>query len=198
MGAIPAALSGIYFLFVPSGGYQGGRNALYGVTLLFTRSSWHDIHTWAGVIMIAAVSLHFVLHWSWVKTMARRIWLSMRSGGASLSRGSRVNVLVDAIVALSFVLVAVSGIYFLLVPSGGFQGGRNVGWDPGYLFSRNTWDMIHSWSGAILIAGSAAHLWIHWRWVVNVTKRALSAVAPQHRRRSTGIDLEAQASRTTS
>jgi ABC-type transporter Mla subunit MlaD len=37
VGGIVAALSGIYFLFLPSGGYQGGRNPTYGITFLFDR-----------------------------------------------------------------------------------------------------------------------------------------------------------------
>jgi len=173
LGAVLAGASGIYFLFFPSGGYQGGRNALYGVTLLFARSTWHDIHAWGGVLMIAAIALHFVLHWDWVKTMSKRLWIAMRSDRVRLSRGSRVNVLVDVAVASSFALTAATGIYFLFAPSGGFQGGRNPGWDPMFLFSRTTWDLIHTWSAVVLIAAAVAHLWIHWRWVVKVTRRAL-------------------------
>jgi len=53
MSALLAALSGIYFLFLPVSGYQGGRNPMYGVTVLFERSAWDDLHTWGGVVMIA-------------------------------------------------------------------------------------------------------------------------------------------------
>ena len=40
LGGVIAALSGIYFLFLPSGGYKGGRNPMYGVTILFERHTW--------------------------------------------------------------------------------------------------------------------------------------------------------------
>ena len=60
LGGVLAALSGIYFLFVPSGGYQGGRNPTYGVTVLFDRHTWDDLHTWGGVAMIAAAVVHLV------------------------------------------------------------------------------------------------------------------------------------------
>ena len=62
LGGIVAALSGIYFLFLPSSGYQGGRNPAYGITILFDRHSWSDLHTWGGVIMIAAIAVHFAIH----------------------------------------------------------------------------------------------------------------------------------------
>ncbi len=43
LSGLVAALSGIYFLFVPSGGYQGGRNPTYGLTILFSRHTWDDL-----------------------------------------------------------------------------------------------------------------------------------------------------------
>lgn len=171
VGAILAALSGIYFLFLPSGGYQGGRNPLYGVTILFSRHTWDDLHTWGGVLMIAAVVVHLVIHWDWVKMMTRRIVNAMRSRGSRLSRGAQINVVIDLVVGVSFLLCALTGIYFMFAPSGGFQGGQNLGWDPGFLFSRTTWDLIHTWSGVALIVAAVIHLAIHWRWVKNVTRR---------------------------
>jgi len=179
LGGIVAALSGIYFLYLPSGGYQGGRNLLYGVTVLFERHTWEDLHVWGGVAMIAAVVVHFAIHWSWVKMMARRVVNALRSRGSGLSRGARFNVAIDLLVAISFLVTAVTGIYFLFVPEGGYQGGSNAGWDPNLLFSRTTWDLIHTWAGVVMIVAAAVHFWIHWRWVVNVTRRFFLSLLPQ-------------------
>ena len=73
VGALLAALSGIYFLFLTSGGYQGGHNPTYGVKILLERHTWSDIHTWGGVLMIVAVVIHLALHWRWVKMMSKRV-----------------------------------------------------------------------------------------------------------------------------
>jgi hypothetical protein len=179
LGGIVAALSGVYFLFAPSGGYQGGRNPTYGITILFERHSWSDLHTWGGVIMIAAIAVHFVIHWQWVKMMGRRMLNAMRAGGATFSKGAKINVAIDVLVAASFLVCALSGIYFLFAPSGGFQGGQNPGWDPNWLFGRTTWDLIHTWSGVVLIVAAAVHFAIHWRWVRNVTQRFFLSLMPQ-------------------
>jgi len=56
--AVIAALSGIYFLYLPSGGYMGGRNPLYNVTVLFSRHTWDQIHLWGGLAMILAATVH--------------------------------------------------------------------------------------------------------------------------------------------
>jgi preprotein translocase subunit SecY len=171
LGGLLAALSGVYFLFLPSGGYQGGRNPTYGLTILWSRHTWTDLHTWTGVLMIAAVIVHFSIHWQWVKRMGRRTLEVLTPKGKSLSRGAMGNLAVDALIAISFLICAGSGIYFLFSPSSGLQAGHNLGWDPNLLFSRTTWDLIHTWSGVVLIVAATIHFAIHWRWVKNVTVR---------------------------
>jgi preprotein translocase subunit SecY len=179
VGGVLAALSGIYFLFLPSGGYEGGRNPMYGITILFSRHTWDDLHTWGGVLMIAAVAIHLTIHWQWVMMMAKRVVNALLARGNKLSKGTKFNVAIDALVAVSFLLCAVSGIYFLFAPSGGLQGGSNPGWDPNLLFSRTTWDLIHTWSGTVLIAAAVIHFAIHWRWVKNVTVKFFLSLLPQ-------------------
>ncbi len=179
LSGLVAALSGIYFLFVPSGGYQGGRNPWYGVTIFFSRQTWDDLHTRGGVLMIAAVVVHFAIHWRWVKVMSKRTVAALFSREPRLAKGPRLNVAINLVVAVSFLLTAVSGIYFLIVSSGGFQGGRNAGWDPMFLFSRTTWDLIHTWAGVAFIGAAAAHVWIHWRWIKNTTTRLFRSLLPQ-------------------
>jgi len=179
LGGVIAALSGIYFLFLPSGGYQGGRNPMYGVTILFERHTWDEVHTWSGMAMILVAVVHLAIHWGWVKMIAKRVVNAIRTRGAGLSKGAWVNVAINLVVAVSFVLVSVSGIYFLLWPAGGS--------------SETVWDMIHTWSGVAMIAGAVVHLAIHWRWVKNVTVRMAQSLRPERRRR--GVQMPACAGR---
>jgi len=173
LGGLLAALSGIYFLFLPSGGYRGGRNPLYGIEILFERHTWSDLHLVTGVVMVAAVAMHLAIHWRWVKMMARRAVAGLTTGSMSMSRAARLNLVLDAVVALSFAICAVSGIYFLFVP------GSHGTVASGLLFSQVTWDLIHAWSGVVLIATATVHLAIHWRWVKNVTMRFFLSLRPQ-------------------
>ena len=179
LSGLVAALSGIYFLFVPSGGYQGGRNPTYGVTILFSRHTWDDLHAWGGVLMIVVAVVHFAIHWRWVKVMSKRTVEALLSRETKLAKGPRLNVAINLVIAVSFLLTAVSGIYLLFAPSGGFQGGRNAGWDPMFLFSRTTWDLIHTWAGVAFIGAAVVHFWIHWRWIKNTTTRLFLALLPQ-------------------
>ena len=175
IGGVLAALSGVYFLFLPSGGYRGGRNPAYGIEILFGRHTWSDLHVWTGVLMIAAVAIH----WSWVKMMGRRMFKAIGNGGSNMSKGAKMNVALDALVGISFLICAVSGVYFLFAPSGGLYGTAAAGQEATFLFSRTAWDMLHTWSGVVLVAGGVIHFAIHWRWVKNVTLKFFLSLWPQ-------------------
>jgi len=171
--AVVVSLTGIYFLFLPVGGYMGGRNPWYGVTILFDRSTWDWLHTWGGVAMITIAIVHLSLHWSWVVSMARRLWRELTCHEHCINRHSRLNVLVDTVVVLSFILSAISGIYFLFSPGGQGRGAVY----PQVLFSHTTWDMIHTWSAVILISAALIHFAIHWQWVVKVTNKVIRGLS---------------------
>ena len=170
--AVLAALSGIYFLYLPTGGFQGGRNPMYNIQILFTRQTWDDLHTWGGVAMIAAAVIHIIFHWSWVVSMARRTWNELTGKCGCMNSRGRWNLILNAIVAVSFVLTAISGVYFLFVPGGRWAA------DPMILFNRNTWDLIHTWAAVLLISTAVIHIIIHWRWVTNVTGKMIKMVFP--------------------
>ncbi len=59
VGALLASLSGIYFLFA--------------------RHTWSDVHTWGGVLMIAAAVIHIAIHYKWINMTARRVLKAARS-----------------------------------------------------------------------------------------------------------------------
>jgi hypothetical protein len=167
-GALVAALSGIYFLFLPSGGYRGGRNSLYNVQFLFARQTWDDLHTWGGVVMISAAIIHLAFHWKWVVSMSKRIFNELFFRSGSMNPRGRWNLVLDLVVGISFLLAALSGVYFLFFPGG------HAAVDPLILFTRTTWDLIHTWAGVVLIAAAILHLAIHWKWVAKVTTNLLA------------------------
>jgi len=175
-GAVVAAISGIYFLFLPVGGYQGGRNPMYGVTILFERHTWEDLHTWFGILMIVAAVVHFALHWRWFISMFQRLAREIFLREKRFNNRSRFNLLINTAVALGFILAAISGVYLLFVP-----GGRNAVSDPHLLFARTTWDLIHTWSAILMIAAAIVHFAIHWKWVTKVTRKMIPSQRPAAR-----------------
>jgi hypothetical protein len=144
---------------LPTGGYRSGRDLYYGITILFDRHTWDDLHTWFGVATIAVAVIHLAIHWQWIVMMTKRASGAMVGKSCHLSKGTWFSLAVDATIALSFVLAAISGLCFLFEPA-----------KRAFIFIATTWDLIHMWSGVAMIA-AAIHLAIHWRWVVNVTAR---------------------------
>lgn len=117
--------------------------------------------------MIGVAAIHLMLHWSWVSNMAKRTIKELTGVNGRMNAAGRFNLIINALVALGFIFAAISGIYFLF-----YLGGRSAA-DPYIIFSRLTWDMIHTWSGVIMIAAAVLHFIIHWKWVTKVTRKIL-------------------------
>lgn len=169
---IAVAVSSVYFLFLPDGGYRGGRNPYYDLQILFDRHTWDDIHTWAGIGLISIAIVHLVLHWPWVVNMARRTWNELTGRCGCMNSRGRWNLVLNTVVALSFLLAAISSLYFLFFPGGRGQP------DPMIWLSRSTWDMLHTWAGVTWISATVIHFAIHWKWVTKVTGKMLRRLLP--------------------
>ncbi len=165
MGGFLAILSGVYFLFLPIGGYQGGRNPMYDVIILFDRHAWEEIHIWTGVIFVLVVILHVALHWGWLSGMIKKIWDALWKKGSRLSSKGRWNAVIDFSIGLSFIISAVSGIAFLAEPL--LRSVLTIG----MAFNEFFWDTLHTWSSVIMVIGVFLHLAIHWGWIKAVTNR---------------------------
>jgi hypothetical protein len=164
VSGLVSVLTGIYFLFLPVGGFQGGRNPFYGVVIFFERHTWGDIHTWSSVIILALAALHIPIHWSWITKMTRSGARAVL-GKSKLNKFSWFNLYINVVIGLSGLVCGLSGLYFLfepvLVPAGG----------TGWIFTPLTWDMIHTWSGVVVTAAAILHFAIHWRWVIKVLSK---------------------------
>jgi len=87
---------------------------------------------------------------------------------------AKLNYLLDVVIGLAFALSSMTGIAFLLMGSGGYQGGRNPGFETALLgLSRGTWDDLHTWASLVMIAGVAVHIVLHWKWIVCLTKKMM-------------------------
>lgn len=173
LSSLPLIFSSLYFLFLPQGGYQGGRNPTFGYVLLFDRNTWDLLHTWSGVALIAVAAIHIPLHWSWITAMTKRIFKIILGRCESMNAHGQFNLLLNGLLALSGLVAAASGLVFLFFPGG--HGEKAL--PAALLFDRAIWDVIHTWSGSATIAAGMLHFAIHWRWILKVTRNLLLAPA---------------------
>lgn len=167
LSALVAILSSIYFLIYPFGGYQGGRNPYYNIQLIFDRYTWDLLHTWSGILMIMAALMHIVIHWGWITGTINRTWKVIVGQRKPFGMRLTYNIILDSIIAVSFVLCSVSSIVFLRYPDGGQLAQT-------FLFSRYTWDMLHTWSGVVMTIAAVLHFALHWKWILNITGKLIN------------------------
>jgi hypothetical protein len=97
-----------------------------------------------------------------------------------MSNKARLNYALDAVIALAFILSSLSGVAFMLMGSGGYQGGRNPGFQTELLgISRTSWSDLHALTGLVMTVGVLVHLVFHWDWIVCMTKRLLKPARRQ-------------------
>ena len=162
IGALTAILSSLYFLAFPDGGFQGGRNPYYDLRVILNRQEWDILHTWSGIVMIFAALVHIIIHWDWITGTVGRTWQVII--GKRTSFGSRLtyNIILDAVIGISFIICAISGMYFMFFAESGPTGEI-------ILFSKTTWDLIHTWSGVLMTITAVLHFILHWKWITNIT-----------------------------
>ncbi len=90
------------------------------------------------------------------------------------SNRAKINYVVDTAIAVAFVLLAASGLVFLL-PSGWVS--VSSGSAPAVLgVSLASWRSVHDWSALVMFSGVVLHTALHWRWVVAMTKKTFAPV----------------------
>lgn len=92
----------IYWV-LPAG---SGNSSIWGLT----RHDWGDIHFWIAIGFVSLIAAHFILHWSWIKSMVM--------GKAKERRESRGRILVAIFLLLVILLIAIAPLLSLVNDSG--------------------------------------------------------------------------------
>lgn len=155
-------LTGLLLWLVLPGGRGAGGVILFGLT----RPTWFTLHHWVGLGLLAGVLLHLALHWRWLVCVIRRF-------GNRLAGPTRLNFWLNSLLAAAFGLVNLSGlVVWLVLPGGGFRGGRNPAAHATLLaLTRHQWQDLHLWAGLAMMGIVAVHLILHWPWLVCVARR---------------------------
>lgn len=68
-GSIEAISGFVLWLILPRG--SGG-----GATFIFNRHMWLGLHDWLAIALVAIIVVHLALHWKWIITMTKRVFLN--------------------------------------------------------------------------------------------------------------------------
>jgi hypothetical protein len=109
------------------------------------------MHEWLNLVLALAALLHLLLHGNWVTLMTRRLYRPM-------SGRLRLNYWINVLLALSFVMIILSG---LMISRTLLAGHGDV------LPRHSVWHELHSGFSNFFLFLVAGHFALHWRWTVH-------------------------------
>lgn len=152
LGFTLAALSGFFFLVLPSS------------------DALSDMHKGGIALTIIATVIHVNHNWKWVKKMIGRSVKSLLFQKDGLPENARLNVIFDGLIAICFLITVVSGD---LIENRSKNPSSIVDNATGPAFQWTSLDLTHLWAAITLLVLLVIHLWLHRRWITNVTRRIL-------------------------
>lgn len=134
------------------------------------------IHEWLSIAFGAAVIAHLLLHWQWIIEVARRFF-------GKVTWMSRVNYALNSLLFISMTIIIFTGLMIseAALPLFGIQ-----------MPNDRMWSQLHHQSSNVTVLLLGLHVALHWRWIVNATRRVLAFPA---RRRVTPAPAVLPASR---
>ena len=108
------------------------------------------VHEWLGLGALVVFFAHAAMHADWAIETARSVF-------SSPSWARVGNLVLDALIVITFMAVTVSGIMVsgAVLPALGLYAS-------GYYF----WDPLHAIAAKVLLALLLVHVVVHWRWLV--------------------------------
>lgn len=127
------------------------------VVAMNTSATGIPFHEWLSVIAAIVVLVHLLTEWEWTVHVFTRVF-------RRLARLSRLNLLVDVALFVTFVLVMLSG--FLVSQSIVPMLGLRVPFGP-------TWRVIHALAADFALVVVGVHIGLHWRWFARAFPRVM-------------------------
>src|SRR5689334_719510 len=109
------------------------------------------IHEWLTLALLATMTIHLLLSWSWITETTRRFF-------GRLGLQNRLNYILNWLLFLDGTLLMVSGIMIseVALPA------MNIQLPPGF-----GWRRLHDLSANVVLILLGLHTALHWSWIVN-------------------------------
>lgn len=115
------------------------------------------VHEWLSIAVGGAIITHLLLHWQWIVAVTRRFL-------GNVTWASRLNYLVNLLFFIDITIIIFTGIMIseTVLPTLGISFAAN-----------RSWVMLHKTAADLALPLLGLHVALHWRWIVNTTKRYL-------------------------
>lgn len=113
------------------------------------------IHEWLSIGLALVICMHAALSWEWIASTTKRLF-------AKAKAASKLNLVIDSVLFLSFVTVMLSGLLISRVVLGAV--GIHVA-------AGGVWRILHTLSADVALWALAIHFALHWQWIADVARR---------------------------
>jgi hypothetical protein len=127
------------------------------------RLSGLAIHEWLSIAFGAAIVTHLLLHWTWIVQVARRFF-------GKISWMARLNYILNSLLFIAMTVVIVTGLLISeeALPLFGIRFAHDA-----------LWLQLHRQATDLTVLIIGLHVALHWRWIVNTTRRLFTRKAPR-------------------
>ncbi len=135
-----------------------GKNYVVDVVMGFlfidTAFSWKNYlaHIILGFALLIVIATHFWLHREW---MMRQAAVIIKGKKRSSGWMTRLNFWVDLFIGTMFISSLASGLVMIV-------------------FSSIVWGNLHSFTSWMIFLGCLVHLFLHFTWIVDITKKLVT------------------------
>ena len=114
-----------------------------------------ELHEWVSLALAATSIVHILLHWDWVISVTKSFF-------GNTNHRSRVNYILNWMLFIGFSLVNFSGLMIsrYVLDILGLSPSTNM-----------FWKWLHFISADLIVTVLALHLALHWKWILNISKR---------------------------
>jgi len=121
-----------------------------------------SVHEWLGIAFGGAIVTHLLLHWPWIVGITQRFF-------GQITNGARLNYLVNLLFFIDMTIIIFTGIMISesALPAMGIT-----------VASGFAWRGLHTTAANLALPILGLHVALHWRWIVNTTKRYFGKVRP--------------------
>ncbi len=116
------------------------------------------LHDWSGLVLGGFVVTHLVLHWKWLLLTTKKLPKAFKFNKKYFG------YLVDIGMLISFLIILITGV--MKFPA--FSISRELLYNYSVLFLT-----LHDWSGIALSVLALTHVILHWKWIIEMTKRTV-------------------------
>jgi hypothetical protein len=113
------------------------------------------IHEWLSIGLALVICVHAALSWDWIVATAKRLF-------AKAKAAPKLNLVVDSVLFVSFIVVMLSGVLISRVVLGVFGIHAVAG---------GVWRVLHTLSADVALWALAVHFALHWSWIAETTNR---------------------------